>query len=89
MNAKLLLPWSPVIQIAIVCVLTRCGHAQDNMRFEPQELPVTLQVGYAVRAVDVNNDKKIDIAIVDSKRVLWLENPSWTEHVIYETPDAK
>ncbi len=89
MNAKLLLPWSPVIQIAVVCVLTRCGHAQDNMRFEPQELPVTLQVGYAVRAVDVNNDKKIDIAIVDSKRVLWLENPSWTEHVIYETPDAK
>ena len=53
------------------------------------ELPVKLTVGYAVRAIDMNGDAKLDIAIVDSKRVLWLENPSWKEHVIYETPDAK
>ena len=53
------------------------------------ELPVKLTVGYAVRAIDMNGDAKLDIAIVDSKRVLWLENPSWKEHVIYETPAAK
>ncbi len=34
-------------------------------------------------------DGKLDIALVDSKRVLWLENPTWVEHVIYSTPDAK
>ncbi len=57
--------------------------------FEPQELATQLQVGYAVRAIDINQDGQLDIAIVDSKRVLWLEGPNWTEHVIYETPDAK
>jgi hypothetical protein len=67
----------------------KIGKADEGMRFEPQDLPVTLQVGYAVRAVDMNNDQKVDVAIVDSKRVLWLENPTWAEHVIYETPEVK
>ena len=62
--------------------------AQD-IQFESQELSTQLRVGYAVRALDFNGDEKLDIAIVDSKRVLWLENPTWKEHVIYSTPDAK
>lgn len=57
--------------------------------FETQELPTQLTVGYAVRVLDVNQDGHLDIAIVDAKRVLWLEGPDWAEHVIYETPDAK
>lgn len=57
--------------------------------WQTHELPVQLTVGYAVRAIDMNSDSKLDIAIVDSKRVLWLENPSWREHVIYSTPQAK
>ncbi len=51
-------------------------------------LPVPLTVGYAVRLLDLNRDNRLDIAIVDSKRVLWLENPTWQTHVIWETPDA-
>jgi len=51
-------------------------------------LPVSLTVGYAVRLVDLNRDNRLDIAIVDSKRVLWLENPTWQTHVIWETPNA-
>jgi hypothetical protein len=63
--------------------------AQAQFSFEPQQLGTQLQVGYAVRVLDVNQDGRLDIAIVDSKRVLWLEAPTWTEHVIYETPEAK
>ncbi len=64
-------------------------HCRSITSWEAVELPTKLTVGYAVRAIDMNRDKKLDIAIVDSKRVLWLENPSWKEHVIYSTPDAK
>ncbi len=63
-------------------------HPISATSFEIQELPTRLTVGYAVRCLDVNADGHIDIAIVDSKRVLWLEGPSWKEHVIYSTPDA-
>lgn len=65
------------------------GHALSADAWQTHELPVKLTVGYAVRAIDMNQDQRLDIAIVDSKRVLWLENPSWQEHVIYATPDAK
>ena len=61
----------------------------QRIQFKSQELSTELRVGYAVRALDFNGDEKLDIAIVDSKRVLWLENPTWKEHVIYSTPDAK
>lgn len=54
-----------------------------------QVLPVELQVGYAVRTLDMNGDGKLDILITDSKRFLWLENPTWQSHVIHATPQAK
>lgn len=65
------------------------ANTTSGLRFEAEELATELSVGYAVRPVDVNQDGRLDIAIVDSKRVLWLENPSWREHVVYETPQAK
>lgn len=60
-----------------------------SAEWESQSLPVELQVGYAVRTLDLNGDSKLDILIADSKRYLWLENPSWKVHVIHETPNAK
>jgi len=55
-----------------------------DFTFGDLELPTRLQVGYAVRLIDMNSDQRLDIAIVDSKRVLWLENPNWQEHVLIQ-----
>lgn len=60
-----------------------------HAKWVAQVLPVELQVGYAVRTLDLNGDGRLDILIADSKRYLWLENPSWQPHVIHRTPDAK
>jgi hypothetical protein len=57
--------------------------------WEAQVLPVELGVGYAVRCLDINKDNRQDIVIVDSKRFLWLENPSWQVHVMHADPSAK
>ncbi|WP_234824140.1 FG-GAP repeat domain-containing protein [Bremerella cremea] len=54
----------------------------DELKFEGEQLETNLGVGYAVRLLDMNGDDKLDICIVDQKRVLWLENPTWTEHEI-------
>ena len=83
-------PISRTLAALMLCLISQWDmHRACANDWETLELPVKLTVGYAVRAVDMNQDKRLDIAIVDSKRVLWLENPSWTEHVMYATPDAK
>src|SRR5688500_6211419 len=58
--------------------------ASAEIEFKDQELPTKLTVGYAVRLLDMNGDRRLDIAIVDSDRILWLENPNWHEHVILQ-----
>jgi hypothetical protein len=57
-------------------------------KFEITEIENGLTVGYATRIADVNNDGRLDVIVLDSKRVLWYENPSWTPHVVLdgETP---
>jgi hypothetical protein len=50
--------------------------------YREQELKTKLTVGYAVRLIDMNADKRLDICIVDSERILWLENPNWDEHLM-------
>jgi hypothetical protein len=58
--------------------------------FRMQQIEKSLGVGYAVLLVDVNNDGKKDIVVVDQKSVVWYENPSWKRWTIIEgrtTPD--
>jgi hypothetical protein len=57
--------------------------------FSSIELPTKLGVGYAVRLVDMNEDGRLDICVVDQQRILWLENPNWTEHVLIENQTKK
>jgi len=60
-----------------------------EFQFRDQELPTRLTVGYAVRLLDMNGDQRLDICIADSDRILWLENPNWTEHVISQGQTKK
>lgn len=57
--------------------------------FTGVELPTKLGVGYAVRLIDMNDDQRLDICVVDQQRILWLENPTWTEHVLIENQTKK
>jgi len=72
--------------LGVVACLLPPSAAAGPLDFRAQELPTRLTVGYAVQLIDMNGDQRRDIAIVDSKRILWLENPNWNEHVIYEDP---
>jgi hypothetical protein len=63
--------------------------AAADFQFRDQELPTKVTVGYAVRLLDMNGDRRLDIAIVDSDRILWLENPNWTEHIIEQGQTKK
>jgi hypothetical protein len=58
-----------------------------EIELREQELGTKLKVGYAVRLIDMNGDDRLDICIVDSKRIIWLENPNWKEHTLISTPD--
>ncbi len=86
MNPLPLLRKWPSLALALLFASTS---TLATAEWESQSLPVELQVGYAVRTLDLNGDSKLDILIADSKRYLWLENPSWKVHVIHDTPSAK
>jgi len=51
-------------------------------RFDMQEIDHTLKIGYAVLLADVNGDKRPDIVVVDTQRVIWLQNPTCKMHEI-------
>jgi hypothetical protein len=57
-------------------------HADPFPTFRMQEIEKGLTVGYAVRIADLNRDGKKDILVVDSRRLVWYENPSWKAHDI-------
>jgi hypothetical protein len=45
--------------------------------FEMKEIAKDLGVGYAVLLEDLDGDGKKDIIVVDQKRVVWYQNPTW------------
>jgi hypothetical protein len=52
--------------------------------FRGQEIERNLGVGYAVSFADVNNDRQLDVVVVDQTRVVWYENPDWQRRTIIE-----
>ncbi|MFO0911833.1 MAG: VCBS repeat-containing protein [Pirellulales bacterium] len=72
--------WMWGVTLTLV-TLTGPAHG-EGLEFAPQELPTKLDIGYAVKMVDINADQRLDIAIVDKHRVVWLQNPDWKEHLL-------
>lgn len=60
-----------------------------ELKFRVQEISDRLTVGYAVRLVDMNDDGRLDIVVVDTERVIWFENPSWKLHTLIEQQTKK
>jgi hypothetical protein len=81
--------FSDQIACAMLFIATGLSATAAEFQFRDQELPTRLTVGYAVRLLDMNGDQRLDIAIVDSDRILWLENPNWNEHVILQGQTKK
>ena len=70
--------------VVLAPMLSLLPAAEDIPVFRVQQIETELGVGYAVLLVDVNNDGKKDIVVVDQKRVVWYENPSWQRRNIIE-----
>ncbi len=63
-------------------LLTKTQAAEPH--FRTQQIAADLTVGYAVTLADMNGDKRPDIVVVDSARVVWYENPTWQVHTLIE-----
>jgi hypothetical protein len=78
---------------ALGVALLACGFAREASSAEPsfrtQEIATDLGVGYAVNILDMNDDAKPDIVVVDTNRVVWYENPSWKVRTIIEDQTKK
>lgn len=72
------------LTLAGFLIVAAQSHAGETAfpKFKVQEIATDLTVGYAVIVMDVNEDGMPDIVVVDSKRVLWYENPTWKPHTI-------
>lgn len=75
-----------VLSIALMWV--GAGIAGE-LKFRVQEISDRLSVGYAVRLVDMNEDGRLDVVVVDTERVIWFENPSWKLHTLVEQQTKK
>jgi hypothetical protein len=76
--------------LVVLTLWTPAGHPDSGPAptvfpsFRVQQLDADLKVGYAVLLVDLNNDGKKDVVVVDTQGVVWYENPTWKRRVILE-----
>lgn len=79
-----------VVILATVVASYAAGQAAESpIKFRVQEISNRLTVGYATRLVDMNDDGKLDIVVVDTERVIWFENPAWKMHTLIEGQTKK
>ena len=91
-----------VLRLAVALLASSAGFAADPPpklidapkppagfpTFKIQEVDTGLKIGYAVIAVDIDGDKKLDIVVVDQHKVVWYQNPTWRKRVILDGKTA-
>jgi hypothetical protein len=82
MSSRLVFMSCLIVVALLFSFLPAAEEAGSIPAFRVQEIEKSLGVGYAVLLVDVNNDGKKDIVVVDQTRVVWYENPSWQQRII-------
>jgi hypothetical protein len=70
--------------LAAIVLACASSLAAAELKFRVQEISNRLTIGYAVRIVDMNEDGKPDVVVVDTERVVWFQNPGWTMHTLIE-----
>jgi hypothetical protein len=79
--------WLPLLLLPLV-LLGPAAEGDEastaHLSFGKQEIDNSLSIGYAVLPVDVNNDGRPDIVVVDKHRVVWYENPTWKRRTILD-----
>jgi hypothetical protein len=84
MSSRLVIVACLIVLAPILSFLPAADEYGGIPAFRVQQIEKSLGVGYAVLLVDVNNDGKKDIVVVDQKRVVWYQNPSWQRRTIIE-----
>ncbi len=77
------------VLLLLLVALGSAVAADWPLKLRPQEISDRLTVGYAVRLVDVDEDGRRDIVVVDTQRVVWFENPAWQMHTLIEHQTKK
>jgi len=75
--------------LALLAAIQLTSRAAGAVNLRMQEIFGKLSVGYATRLVDMNDDGKLDIVVVDTDRVVWFENPDWRMHTLIEHATKK
>src|SRR5437867_7701487 len=74
---------------ACLTVLSAAGQNQapsGQVEFRAHEIEAKFPGGYAVQAVDINKDGKLDVIGVSQRvpEIAWYENPTWERHVMVD-----
>jgi len=74
---------------ALTGLFTFPAFAAEFPKFKAQEIDTGLKIGYAVLLVDIDDDKKLDIVVVDQHKVVWYQNPGkadgeWKKYTILD-----
>src|SRR4051812_26562373 len=87
MKTRMLLAVLPMVPLLVGALAGQGADPKETPawpHFRAQEIETGLKVGYAVLLVDLNNDGKKDIVVVDTTRVVWYENPTWKRRTILQ-----